>query len=185
MNYISAAWRTRAKSWGAKRNNQIPVALVALYKTAFFPAQGVVQGLVRSVYNVLEFVQSPNLVQVWGVSEPSAELAGAGVASAIRQAANKASGGSGVSPLLHHLRVAEVQGYVEKVMAEKEKVNKAAYLELHPQEEEMLSTEVKDETWGQLSPLERFGRKGDSSEGTAGTYFDPKYFDSLKPWEQG
>ena len=145
------------------------------------------QGLVRSVYNVLEFVSSPDDVikvwSFWGSKEPSAELAGEGAVRAIREAADKAAGGSGASPLLHHLRVEEAQGYVERAMAAKEEINKAAYFALNPKEDASLSTEVKDETWDLFSPLERFGRKGDS-EGAYGTYFDAEYFNSLKTWEQ-
>lgn len=163
---------------------QVPSAILDLIQTAYPTAQGAVQQLLDAVYNALQFVETPADTAFWGDAtgkydnrRPRSELVAAVVASAIRDTAKAAMGGNGAPALLSFLDVEEVAVFVERVMEEREKVNKAEYL--NAEMVAVLPREKLEKDWVKLRPFVRLGK------------FDPdninsnrSYLDGLLPWER-
>lgn len=165
-----------------------------------------VQDLVDSVYNALEFVEDSALWDklpsylapsdrggVIAVAPAMTQLpaldVGAEVIRSLRKAVDTATtGSSGADALLHYMDAEDVGDYIESEMKRKEKRNKAAYIErMVGAAADMDDEEVKaylerlERDWDKLNPLARLGRKyGDQIAHPD----DEAYWKNLKPWER-
>ncbi|CAM9095802.1 unnamed protein product, partial [Laminaria digitata] len=192
VNYITAAWRIRAKRWGdvlfdetnQTKNDDIPDAVLDLLRTAYPTAQGVVQELIDAVYNALQFEASPADTAFWGdpahdSRRPSSEAAAQAVAAAIRAAVHVVTGGNSAPSLLSYLDADDVGAYVVKVMTEKEDANKAGFF---VEFQGAFSDAELESMWAKLRPFVRFGKFDPAAP--ADDQSDRTYFESLAPWEQ-